>query len=70
MLVVSESSVLPTTRAPIAVDIKGRIRTLPSLAILKRQWKLTEDQIQSFGRQQAYIAAESIYEQKPGAKTD
>ena len=70
MLVVSESSILPTTRAPITVDIKGRIRTLPPLATLRRQWKLTKDQIQSFGRQQAYIAAESIHEQKSGAKTD
>ncbi len=70
MLAVSEPGFSPPTRAPITVDIKGRIRTLPPLATLRRQWKLTKDQIQSFGRQQAYIAAESIHEQKSGAKTD
>ena len=70
MLVVSEPGFSPPPRAPITVDIKGRIRTLPPLATLRRQWKLTKDQIQSFGRQQAYIAAESIHEQKSGAKTD
>lgn len=70
MLVVSKPGFSPPRRAPITVDIKGRIRTLPPLAILRRQWKLTKDQIQSFGRQQAYIAAESIHEQKPGAKAD
>ena len=70
MLVVSEPGFSPPPRAPITVDIKGRIRILPPLATLRRQWKLTKDQIQSFGRQQAYIAAESIHEQKSGAKTD
>ena len=70
MLVVSEPGFSPLPRAPITVDIKGRIRALPPLAILRRQWKLTKDQIQSFGRQQVYIAAESIHEQKSGTKTD
>ena len=70
MLVVSEPGFSPPARSPITVDIKGRIRTLPPLVILRRQWKLSMDQIQSVGRQQAYIAAESIYEQKLGAKTD
>ena len=70
MLVVSEPGFSPPARSPITVDIKGRIRTLPPLVILRRQWKLSKDQIQSVGRQQAYIAAESIYEQKLGAKTD
>jgi hypothetical protein len=68
MLVVSEPGFSPPPRSPITVDIKGRIRTLPPLVILRRQWKLSKDQIQSVGRQQAYIAAESIHEQKPGAK--
>ena len=70
MLVVSEPGFSPLPRAPITVDIKGCIRALPPLAILRRQWKLTKDQIQSFGRQQVYIAAESILEQKSGTKTD
>ena len=70
MLVVSEPGFSPPPRAPITVDIKGRIRALPPLAILRRQWKLSKDQIQNFGRQQAYIAAESIYEQKSEAKAD
>ena len=70
MLVVSEPGFSPPHRSPIKVDIKGRIRTLPPLATLRRQWKLSKDQMQNFGRQQAYIAAESICEQKVGAKTD
>ena len=70
MLVVSEPGFSPPHRSPIKVDIKGRIRTLPPLATLRRQWKLSKDQMQNFGRQQAYIAAGSICEQKVGAKTD
>lgn len=70
MLVVSEDGLLPVQRTPAIVDIKGRIRQLPSSAILRKQWKLSTDQANIFGQQQNYIAAEYIRAQDHGAKAD
>jgi len=70
MLVVSEDGLLPVERTPAIVDIKGQLRRLPSSAILRKQCKLSTDQVSIFGRQQNYIAAEYIRAQDHSAKAD
>jgi len=70
MLVVSEDGLLPVERTPAIVDIKGQLRRLPSSAILRKQWKLSTDQVSIFGRQQSYIAADYIRAQDHSAKAD
>jgi hypothetical protein len=70
MLVVSESGILPAEHTPMTVDIEGKIRRMPSLAILRKDWKLSRDQIRVFGQQQVYIAAEHVKGQEQNAKAD
>lgn len=70
MLVVSGDEALPPEQRPVTVDIKGRIRQMPSLAFLQKKWKLSKDQIRIFGRQKIYIAAEYVKEQDQNAKAD
>ena len=65
MLVVFD---LPTSlvgRAPVTVDIKGLIRRMPSPAMLRKDWKLSKDQLRAFAGQEIYIAAEGVKEQHP-----
>jgi hypothetical protein len=51
------------------VDIRGTIRQLPALQVLRKGWKLSKDQLYFFGKQQVYIAAESVKEQNRNAPT-
>lgn len=64
MLLVSNAPNSFAEHTPITVDIKGLIRRLPSSATLRKEWKLTKEQIHLFGQQQIYIAAESVKEQQ------
>lgn len=41
----------------VDVDIKGTLRRLPALKVLRKGWKLGKDQLHLFGKQQVYIAA-------------
>lgn len=52
-------------RAPVKVDIKGLIRRMPSPAMLRKDWKLSKDQLRAFASQEIYIAAENVKEQHP-----
>jgi hypothetical protein len=70
MLVVSEGGILAGEHMPTTVDIKGRICRMPSLAILRKAWKLSKDQIRIFGHQKVYIAAEYVKRQELNAKAD
>ena len=49
--------------APGKVDIKGTIRQLPTLQVLRKGWRLNKDQVHFFGKQQVYIAADYMKEQ-------
>ncbi|MGH9502828.1 MAG: hypothetical protein ACRD20_08260 [Terriglobales bacterium] len=70
MLVVLEAPDLVAGHLPMTVDIKGLIRRLPSLAVLRKQWNLSKDQIQTFEKQRIYIAAERVWLQNEDAATD
>ena len=70
MLVALDAANGPMRATPMTVDIKGLIRRLPASGILRRQWKLTKDQIQRFGPQQIYIAAEYVKGQDQDEKTN
>lgn len=48
---------------PGNVDIKGTIRRLPALEVLRKGWRLSKDQLHFFGRQKVYIAAYYVKEQ-------
>ncbi len=48
---------------PGSVDIKGTLRQLPALEVLRKGWRLTKDQVHFFGKQQVYIAADYVKEQ-------
>jgi len=45
---------------PIVVDIKGIIRQMPTPRILHTEWLLSKKEIAVLGRQNVYIAAESV----------
>lgn len=60
MLVTLETNDRPSAPLPKSVDVKGIIRRLPAPRILRKEWTLSTDQIDHFGRQGVYIAAESI----------
>ena len=70
MLIALDAAEGPRQAEPMTVDIKGLIRRLPASAILRRQWKLTKDQIQHFGPQQIYIAAEYARGQNQDARAN
>ena len=63
MLVVSDLPNSFAGRAPLTVDIRGLIRPLPSQIVLRKAWKLNEEQVHVFGKEQIYIVAESVKEQ-------
>ncbi|MGA9815185.1 MAG: hypothetical protein WBQ64_20555 [Terriglobales bacterium] len=65
MLVVFELPNSLVGRAPVTVDIKGLIRRMPSPAMLRKDWKLSKDQVRAFSSQEIYIAAEGVKEQHP-----
>lgn len=48
---------------PGTVDVKGTIRRLPAFEVLRKGWKLSIDEVHSFGKQQVYIAADYVKEQ-------
>lgn len=70
MLVRVDTASEPRPATPMTVDIKGVLCRLPGPAILRRGWKLTRDQIQVFGQQQIYIAAEYVKGQRVGTRAD
>jgi hypothetical protein len=53
---------------PGSFDIKGTIRRLPTLEVLRKEWRLSKDEVHFFRKQQVYIAADYIREQ--GGKGD
>ncbi|MGC2195581.1 MAG: hypothetical protein WA628_12960 [Terriglobales bacterium] len=55
---------------PGDVDIKGTIRRLPALEVLRKGWRLSKDQLHFFGRQHVYIAAEYVKEQNRDATNE
>lgn len=55
---------------PAEVDIKGTIRRLPGLVALRKGWRLSKDQIHSFGKQRVYIAAEYVRVQNRKSTND
>ena len=63
MLVVPDLPNSFADRALLTVDIRGLIRPLPSRIVLRKDWKLNEQQVHVFGREQIYIVAESVKEQ-------
>jgi hypothetical protein len=65
MLVVFDLPNSLVGRSPVTVDIKGLIRRLPSSATLRKNWKLSQDQLHAFAGQEIYIAAENVKEQHP-----
>ena len=48
---------------PGRFDIKGTIRRLPPLQVLRKGWKLSKDQAHFFGKQHVYLAGEYVKEQ-------
>ena len=65
MLVVFDLPNSLVGRTPVTVDIKGLIRRMPSPRMLRKDWKLSEDQLRAFASQEIYIAAENVKEQHP-----
>lgn len=62
-LLVATEDAEPINGKVRVVDIKGILRRLPNHATLRKTWKLTQDQIHSFGQQKIYLAAEYIHEE-------
>ena len=56
--------------APGNVDIKGTIRRLPAMEVLRRRWRLSKDQTHLFGDQKVYIAAEYVKDQNRNATNE
>ena len=52
------------------VDIKGMLRRLPAPEMLRKEWKLTKNQLHLFGQQQIYIAAEYAKGQSQSKSAD
>jgi hypothetical protein len=48
---------------PGSVDIKGTIRRLPGPGVLRKEWRLSKDDVHFFRKQQVYIAADYVREQ-------
>ena len=48
---------------PGSVDIKGTIRRLPAPGVLRKEWRLSKDDVHFFRKQQVYIAADYVREQ-------
>jgi hypothetical protein len=44
-------------RAPVTVDIKGLIHRMPSPPMLRKDWKLSKEQLRVFANLEIYIAA-------------
>lgn len=49
---------------PSKVDLKGTIRRLPALEVLRKGWGLSKGQALFFGTQHVYIAADYVKEQR------
>lgn len=52
---------------PGNVDLRGTIRRLPGLEVLRKTWRLSKDQADFFGSEQFYIAADYIKDQHRNA---
>lgn len=70
MLVALDAANRAIRATPMAVDIKGLVRRLPASGILRKQWKFTKNQVQFFGPQKIYIAAEYVRRQNQDLKTN
>jgi hypothetical protein len=70
MLVIWQSAGSTAAQPPSVANIEGQVRRLPSAAVLRKDWKLNNDEIRSFSQQQIYIAAEYIKGRGPEGKSD
>jgi hypothetical protein len=60
MLVTLQTNKIANHPFSKTVDVKGILRRLPAPKVLRKEWMLSKEQIDSFERQGVYIAAESI----------
>jgi hypothetical protein len=60
MLATWQSAGSTATQPPSVANIEGQVRRLPSATVLRKDWKLNNDEIRSFSPQQIYIAAEYV----------
>ncbi len=68
MLVTWQSAGSTASQPPNVANIEGQVRRLPSAAVLRKDWKLNNDEIRSFSQQQIYIAAEYVKERGQESK--
>jgi hypothetical protein len=65
VLVMSKGAKNSTDNAQ--VDIRGTVRTIPAVSILKKKWKLTSDELKAAREQGIYIEADTISARRPVA---